>query len=102
MRVARQARSPVAVIPWQPDRDPDQRTDGPILLGVDGSANCQAAIGYAFDEAAIIGAPSCPPCTSGTGTTWRPRASCTGQRSPGGTTTIPCSPNNSPDGGRNT
>jgi len=51
MHVAAQGRSPVAVIPF----DRDQR-GGPILVGVDGSAHSAAAVGYAFDEAAVRGA----------------------------------------------
>ncbi len=50
MHVAAHGRSPVAVIPF----DRDQR-DGPILVGVDGSAHSAAAVGYAFDEAAARG-----------------------------------------------
>jgi nucleotide-binding universal stress UspA family protein len=49
--VAAHGCSPVAVLPEDP-----VRSDGPILLGVDGSAGCHAALGYAFDEAAVRGA----------------------------------------------
>jgi len=49
--VAVQAMSPVAVIPPTPGHP-----DGPVLLGVGGSAGCHAAIGYAFDEADARGA----------------------------------------------
>lgn len=44
--VTTHAMSPVAVIPQQTGHP-----DGPILLVVNGSTGCQAAIGYAFDEA---------------------------------------------------
>jgi nucleotide-binding universal stress UspA family protein len=50
MHVAAHGRSPVAVIPF----DRDQR-GGPILVGVDGSTHSAAAVGYAFDEAAVRG-----------------------------------------------
>jgi len=45
------ALSPVAVIPQDTGHP-----DGPVLLGVDGSAGCHAAMGYAFDEAHARGA----------------------------------------------
>jgi nucleotide-binding universal stress UspA family protein len=51
MHVAAHGRSPVVVVPF----DRDQR-GGPILVGVDGSAHSTAAVGYAFDEAAVRGA----------------------------------------------
>jgi len=50
MHVSAHAHSPVAVIPF--DRD---HRDGPILVGVDGSAHSEAAIAFAFDEAAVRG-----------------------------------------------
>ena len=50
LHVAAHGRSPVAVIPF--DRD---HRGGPILVGVDGSAHSAAAVGYAFDEAAVRG-----------------------------------------------
>jgi nucleotide-binding universal stress UspA family protein len=50
LHVAAHAHSPVAVIPRE-----HQLRGGPILLGVDGSANSEAAVGYAFDEAAVRG-----------------------------------------------
>ena len=49
--VTAHALSPVAVIPQDTGHP-----DGPVLLGVNGSAGCQAAIGYAFDEADARGA----------------------------------------------
>jgi nucleotide-binding universal stress UspA family protein len=50
LHVAAHGRSPVAVIPF--DRD---NRGGPILVGVDGSAHSAAAVGYAFEEAAVRG-----------------------------------------------
>jgi len=50
LHVAAQAFSPVAVVPEE-----HQRHAGPILVGVDGSANSTAAIAFAFDEAAARG-----------------------------------------------
>jgi len=50
LHVAAHGQSPVAVIPY--DLEP---RGGPILVGVDGSANSAAAIAYAFDEAAVRG-----------------------------------------------
>jgi nucleotide-binding universal stress UspA family protein len=50
LHVAAHAHSPVAVIPKE-----HQLRGGPILLGIDGSANCTAAIAFAFDEAAVRG-----------------------------------------------
>jgi len=50
--VAAHARSPVAVIPPTIDiggADPAR----PVLLGADGTENSEAAVGYAFDEAAV-------------------------------------------------
>jgi len=49
--VAAHGCSPVAVIPQDTGHP-----DGPVLLGVDGSAGCHAAMGYAFDEAHARGA----------------------------------------------
>ena len=51
LHVAAHAYSPVAVIP----KDDHQLGSGPILVGVDGSANSTAAIAFAFDEAAVRG-----------------------------------------------
>jgi nucleotide-binding universal stress UspA family protein len=50
LHVAAHAYSPVAVIPQG-----HQLRGGPILVGVDGSANSTAAIAFAFDEAAVRG-----------------------------------------------
>lgn len=49
--VAAHGRSPVAVIPPGAILD-EGRARGPILLGVDAAGSCEAAIGFAFDEAA--------------------------------------------------
>ena len=49
--VAAHGCSPVAVVPQDTGHP-----DGPVLLGVDGSASCHAAMGYAFDEAHARGA----------------------------------------------
>lgn len=50
LECATHARVPVAVIPaaWDPPKEPYGR----IVLGTDGSENCQAATRYAFEEAA--------------------------------------------------
>jgi nucleotide-binding universal stress UspA family protein len=52
LHIAAHGRSPVAVI----SRTTVETTDGPILLGVDGSGTSEAAVEFAFDEAAIRGA----------------------------------------------
>ena len=52
--VASHAHSPVAVVPASAVLD-DDRPAGPILVGVDAGDSCEAAIRYAFDEAAIAG-----------------------------------------------
>jgi nucleotide-binding universal stress UspA family protein len=54
LEVATRARIPVAVIPasWQPPAEPFGR----LVVGVDGSENCQAAVEYAFATAAERGA----------------------------------------------
>ena len=48
--VAAHGHSPVAVVP-----EAAHRTDGPILVGVDGSKTSDAALGFAFDQAAERG-----------------------------------------------
>lgn len=50
LHVTAHGRSPVAVIP----HDQDHR-GGPVLVGVDGSAHSDAAVTFAFDEAAVRG-----------------------------------------------
>jgi nucleotide-binding universal stress UspA family protein len=50
LHAAAHGRSPVAVIPF--DRD---HRGGPILVGVDGSEHSAAAVGCAFEEAAVRG-----------------------------------------------
>jgi nucleotide-binding universal stress UspA family protein len=50
LHVAAHAHSPVAVIPMG-----HRPGGGPVLVGVDGSANSMAAIAFAFDEAASRG-----------------------------------------------
>ena len=50
--VAAHGRSPVAVI----SKTAGGPATGPVLLGVDGSATCEAAVEFAFDEAAVRGA----------------------------------------------
>ena len=50
--VAAHARSPVAVVPPTADVGAVPAA-GPILLGVDGSADCDAAVGFAFAEASV-------------------------------------------------
>lgn len=50
LHVAAHGRSPVAVVP--DDRRPRR---GPVLLGVDGRADSEPAVGYAYDEASVRG-----------------------------------------------
>ena len=52
LHVAAHAHSPVAVIPPTAHVGPTEPT-GPILLGIDGHPNGHAAVGFAFDEAAV-------------------------------------------------
>lgn len=49
LAVASRSTTPVAVIPssWDPPAEPHGR----VVVGVDGSANCQAAVQYAFEAA---------------------------------------------------
>lgn len=53
LHVASHGRSPVAVIP--PHTSDSAAAAGPVLVGVDESGTASAAIGYAFDEAAVRG-----------------------------------------------
>jgi nucleotide-binding universal stress UspA family protein len=55
LAVAAHGRSPVVVIPPGVVLDPTAGA-APILLGVSDSADCRAAVGFAFDEAAVRGA----------------------------------------------
>ncbi len=50
LHVSAHGRSPVAVVP--DDREPRR---GPVLVGVDGRADTEAAVGFAFDEASVRG-----------------------------------------------
>src|SRR6478752_6966392 len=50
LHLAAHAHTPVAVVP-----ESESVNDGPILVGADGSANSDAALGFAFDEAALRG-----------------------------------------------
>jgi nucleotide-binding universal stress UspA family protein len=50
--VAAHAASPVAVVPPSADVTKTAPT-GPVLVGVDGHPDSSAAVGYAFDEAAV-------------------------------------------------
>lgn len=54
LHVASHAASPVAVVRGVGERPP---SGGPVVVGVDGSAPSLTAVGFAFDEAAIRGAP---------------------------------------------
>jgi nucleotide-binding universal stress UspA family protein len=56
--LAHHAHSPVAVIrEWPRTTDPaDPTAQGPVVVGVDGSANSQPAIAMAFEEASLRGA----------------------------------------------
>lgn len=54
LHVAAHGRSPVAIVP--PGFAAAENTSkGPVLLGVDASANSEAAVRFAFDEAAVRG-----------------------------------------------
>jgi nucleotide-binding universal stress UspA family protein len=52
LHVAAHAHSPVAVVPPATDLSVDGR-DRPVMLGVDGGVSGAAAVGYAFEEAAV-------------------------------------------------
>jgi len=52
LHLAAHSHSPVAVVP----HSTPQFTQGPILVGADGSPNSDAALGFAFDEAVLRGA----------------------------------------------
>jgi nucleotide-binding universal stress UspA family protein len=61
-RLASSARGPVVVVrgPWRaPNRSP-----GPVVVGVDGSAACRAAIPFAFAEAALRDVPLLAVCAT--------------------------------------
>jgi nucleotide-binding universal stress UspA family protein len=51
VQVSARAQCPVLVVRGEP------RADGPVVVGVDGSANSSEAIAFAFDEASHRGAP---------------------------------------------
>ena len=53
--LAAHGHGPVIVVRGLGDRPP--RTDGPVVVGVDGSPASEAAIGYAFEEASMCAAP---------------------------------------------
>ncbi|BCK56037.1 universal stress protein [Nocardia wallacei] len=55
LAVAAHARGTVAVV--RPDNRHQVRTDGPVVVGVDGSPVSEDAIGKAFDEASERGVP---------------------------------------------
>jgi nucleotide-binding universal stress UspA family protein len=50
LQVPARARGPVLVV-----RDPGEATDGRVVVGVDGSADADAALEFAFEEAALHG-----------------------------------------------
>lgn len=50
--LAAHAACPVVVV-----REGGERTEGPVVVGVDGSPLSEAAVGFAFDAAAVRGAP---------------------------------------------
>jgi len=53
MAITSHGTAPVAVIPAE---GPGGTTDGPVVVGVDGPATSEAAIAFAFDDAAVRGA----------------------------------------------
>jgi nucleotide-binding universal stress UspA family protein len=52
MAITSHGTAPVAVIPAE---GPGGAPDGPVVVGVDGSATSEAAIAFAFDDAAVRG-----------------------------------------------
>lgn len=50
LHLATHGHSPVVVVP-----ESDRTTQGPVVVGVDGSPSSDAALGFAFDEAALRG-----------------------------------------------
>ena len=50
-RMVGRCGSPIVVVPWRPDGAP-QSCDGPVVAGLDASADSDAALGFAFEEAA--------------------------------------------------
>ena len=54
LAISSHGTAPVAVIPAE---GPGGDAAGPVVVGVDGSATSEAAIGFAFDDAAVRGVP---------------------------------------------
>ena len=61
-RLANSSNVPVVVVrgPWRPPNS----APGPVVLGVDGSAACRAAIPFAFEEAALRAVPLLAVCAT--------------------------------------
>jgi len=61
-RLACSSQVPVVVVrgPWRPPNSPP----GPVVIGMDGSAACQAAVPFAFEEAALRAVPLLAVCAT--------------------------------------